>query len=193
MTQRKPDRRVAKTKKAIRKAFVELLTEKHINDITVKDIADLADINRKTFYNYYSGIHELLEELENDMVSSFEKNLTDFDFRRDVQRPNRTFARLSAGISEDGELFRKLLRSKSNSHIVRKITDLIVEKAVNFLQEKYDLDRETLSVVTLFISGGLMNVYQKWVDSEWSMTIDEISSIISNILEHGVGKVLKIK
>jgi len=54
---KKIDRRVVKTKKAIHNAFAKLLTEKELNDITISDIAELADINRKTFYNYYAGIY----------------------------------------------------------------------------------------------------------------------------------------
>ena len=44
---KKIDRRVVKTKKAIHNAFAKLLTEKELNDITISDIAELADINRK--------------------------------------------------------------------------------------------------------------------------------------------------
>lgn len=46
---KKGNRRVMKTHKAIHKAFAVLLTQKDINEITIKDIADTADINRKTF------------------------------------------------------------------------------------------------------------------------------------------------
>ena len=64
MEQKKIDRRIAKTKRAIYSAFAELLSQKDIDDITIRDIVDIADINRKTFYNYYSGIYALLDEIE---------------------------------------------------------------------------------------------------------------------------------
>ena len=48
------DRRIVKTRKAIRCAFAELLTQKTMQEITIKDIAETADINRKTFYAHYS-------------------------------------------------------------------------------------------------------------------------------------------
>ena len=48
MEEVKQDRRVMKTKKAIRSAFARLLAEKDIDRITVKDIAEAADVNRKT-------------------------------------------------------------------------------------------------------------------------------------------------
>ena len=48
------DRRFYKIKKDIRAAFVRLVLEKdHFTDISITEVSDLADINRKTFYNYY--------------------------------------------------------------------------------------------------------------------------------------------
>ena len=57
MEEKKLDRRTAKTKKAIAIALAKLLSEKEINKITITDIAKEADINRKTFYNYYSSVY----------------------------------------------------------------------------------------------------------------------------------------
>ena len=56
------DKRILKTKRAIKNAYAELLSYKNINDITIKDIADGANISRKTFYFYYQGIWEIDEE-----------------------------------------------------------------------------------------------------------------------------------
>ena len=47
------DIRVKKTKRAIQKAFVALLLEKPIEKITVKEIAERAEINKTTFYSHY--------------------------------------------------------------------------------------------------------------------------------------------
>src|SRR5699024_5940466 len=51
------------TKKMIRSVFIELLNERPLNKITVKDIALACGINRNTFYYYYSDMYELLSEL----------------------------------------------------------------------------------------------------------------------------------
>ena len=46
------NRNVRKSKKAIQKAFAELLSEKNdINKITVKEIVERADISKSTFYS----------------------------------------------------------------------------------------------------------------------------------------------
>lgn len=47
------DRRVRKTKQAIKNAFIQLLNKKDLEKITIQDITELADINRGTFYLHY--------------------------------------------------------------------------------------------------------------------------------------------
>ena len=57
------DRRIAKTKKAIYTAFLQLLNEKGYEATTVQDIIDLADVGRSTFYSHYPSKELLLDEL----------------------------------------------------------------------------------------------------------------------------------
>ncbi|MBR6786186.1 MAG: TetR/AcrR family transcriptional regulator, partial [Clostridia bacterium] len=47
----------------ISSTFVELLSTKPFDRITIKDIVDACGINRNTFYYYYSDIYDLLEEI----------------------------------------------------------------------------------------------------------------------------------
>lgn len=49
------------TRKAIRDTFVQLLNEKPLNQITVKDIVETCGVNRNTFYYYYQDIPHLLQ------------------------------------------------------------------------------------------------------------------------------------
>lgn len=51
------------TKQAIRKAFLELLNERSLSKITVRDITDRCGINRNTFYYHYQDMPALLEEI----------------------------------------------------------------------------------------------------------------------------------
>ncbi|MBO5574611.1 MAG: TetR family transcriptional regulator, partial [Clostridium sp.] len=60
---RRTDRRVVRTKKAIRNAFARLVSRKPLGEITVKELSEEADINRKTFYNYYSDIFQVMDEV----------------------------------------------------------------------------------------------------------------------------------
>jgi len=54
------------TERAIKDAFVELLNEKALARITVKDITDRCGVNRNTFYYHYQDVLDLVEQICED-------------------------------------------------------------------------------------------------------------------------------
>ena len=62
------NRRVKITKTMIKDAFLELLEKHPIEKISVTDICKGADVNRSTFYAYYTDVTELLHEIENNVL-----------------------------------------------------------------------------------------------------------------------------
>ena len=58
------NRRVQFTKTALRDAMIELICEKPLTSITVKDVCARADINRSTFYLHYKDVDSLLVTVE---------------------------------------------------------------------------------------------------------------------------------
>ena len=59
----KTDRRVRKTKKQLRQALTSLMMEKSVSEIPEREIAELADVNRGTFYAHYKDVNDLLADL----------------------------------------------------------------------------------------------------------------------------------
>ena len=57
------DRRQRKSREAIFQAFIELLSKKHFNQITVGEIIEKADVGRATFYAHFETKDFLLKEL----------------------------------------------------------------------------------------------------------------------------------
>ena len=61
--------------------------QKEIHEITIKDIADAADINRKTFYAHYAGVYQVVDEIENDIVFEFSELLRDMNVNHYLKTP----------------------------------------------------------------------------------------------------------
>ena len=133
---KRPDRRVLKTKKAIRNALAQLLAEKELEEITVKEVADTADINRKTFYNYYAGVHQVIDEIENEIISTFDQAIREVDARRDIKNPYTFFEKITAILNQDLDFYSHLFRMRGNLSLSYKITTLLKTKILtSFLQE----------------------------------------------------------
>ncbi|TAH79409.1 TetR/AcrR family transcriptional regulator [Bacillus subtilis] len=71
----KVDRRVAKTREALKKAVIELMNEKNFDEITIQDIAEQANLNRGTIYLHYQDKYDLLDKL----IESHMKELSEMD------------------------------------------------------------------------------------------------------------------
>jgi AcrR family transcriptional regulator len=59
----KVDRRIAKSQEAIKKAVIELMSEKNLDDITIQDISDRANVSRGTIYLHYTDKYDLLDKI----------------------------------------------------------------------------------------------------------------------------------
>lgn len=69
---KKEDMRTKRTKKALKKAIIELMTTETIEKISVTDLCKVAEINRVTFYSHYNDKYELLHELLLDISKNIE-------------------------------------------------------------------------------------------------------------------------
>ncbi|MEE8825297.1 bacterial regulatory protein, tetR family [Lentilactobacillus sunkii] len=66
-------RKQAITKKHFKLALLDLLKSKSFNDITIKDITETAEYDRSSFYRYFDDKYQLLENIEDDLISGIEK------------------------------------------------------------------------------------------------------------------------
>lgn len=189
--EKKLDRRVVKTQKAIYRAFAQLLLEKDVNAITIKDIADKADINRKTFYNYYAGIYELIEEIENKILYSFEQALIDVNITDALHNPNRLFCELTEIINQDIDFYGHLMRMESNSSLVVKLVGALKNKAKEIISKQSRLSDEMLDIVLDFVVSGMMKVYQNWFNSDRKQSIEEFSKTVSTLTFKGINGILE--
>ncbi|MBQ7669802.1 MAG: TetR/AcrR family transcriptional regulator [Clostridia bacterium] len=186
-TERKTqDKRVIRTKKAIRNAFSELISGKDLNDITVKDLADKANINRKTFYNYYSGIYQVVEELERELVNGFEKALSDIDMKKCMTDPRVIFDRIDALILGDIEFYGNIFTAVENFNLITKMTALIKEKTKRAICSQLGLGEDKADIALEFVISGMISAYQMWFRSDRTRPLSDVSDIVGALSFHGL-------
>ncbi|MDF9845429.1 MULTISPECIES: TetR/AcrR family transcriptional regulator [unclassified Paenibacillus] len=62
------NRRVRRTRQALKTAFVDLILEKGYEAVTIMDIAERADYNRGTFYKHFVSKEDLLRDIHDDFL-----------------------------------------------------------------------------------------------------------------------------
>jgi len=62
------DRRIYKSKQALKASLLEWMSRKPLESITITDIVKSADLNRSTFYKHYVYKEDLLREILTDVI-----------------------------------------------------------------------------------------------------------------------------
>ncbi len=69
-------RRIQMTKQLLRESLLELLKTEEIHKISIRTLCEHANVNRSTFYKYYGSQYDLLQDMEEILVSQIEKQLS---------------------------------------------------------------------------------------------------------------------
>ena len=184
------DRRVLRTKKNIRQAFLHLLSEKSLSQITVKELSNLADINRKTFYMYYSNIEDIFAELEDELVLKlvyvFEKEL----FQTEMFNSYSFFENLNHTIQEDIDLYRILNHSDLLPHLIQRAKNALIEVFFRKYNISADSDNERYILYAEYAASGILSMYTKWFSRDFHMSLEELTRTAAEITLYGLQHLL---
>lgn len=145
------DLRVAKTKNAIINSFLSIRAKKPLEKITVRELCQMAMINKSTFYSHYGDIYELSDSLENEVVMSV---IDSMDHPEYIVENSGEFTReLLFGYLSQDHLIQILFSDNRSSLLVSKIERALKE----LVFEKYPelrLDPVSNMGLTFAIYGG---------------------------------------
>lgn len=109
---------------------VPALVDKPINKITVKEICDLAELNRATFYTHYRDCFDLLESMERELVEEFRKSM-ELIHAYDVS----SLTEAIYGIAEKHQaVCRVLVFGNNSTSVLDKMIDLAHDKSLAYQQ-----------------------------------------------------------
>lgn len=168
------NRRVKMTKRMIKDALLDLLEREPLSKISVTDLCKLADVNRATFYAYYSDTQALLREIEDDAMESFPvpENAKSYYTAEDLMRSHAEFFR---AIRENAKVFRVLM--------VRTDGDDFTQRVIAFLMEKYYRHSEgdkslLIRYEYVFATYGCIGLLKEWVRTDFPISAHKFAEIV---------------
>lgn len=173
------DRRILKTKKAVRAAFSALLKEKNISQITVSELAEKADIDRRTFYLHYSAVSDIVREIESEAIEELEKAVpkeNDFDI-------SSFFEALNTILMSNFDYY-KCITSESVYYSFQKECAKILKNTITrTFYEKSGLKKEIFDLYAEYVTGGIMAIYIAYLNGPRQTGIEEFTEIAKSALE----------
>ncbi len=184
---KKEDRRTRKTKAQIKVALIELMAQKDITKISVKEIAERADINRGTFYLHYYDIYDVLEQIQNEFIETINQILDECPPHAILNTPLILFEKITTIIEKDLPYYRKMMSNKYSFELHEKIKGIITDKLTTGspLYADYAKDpRYRFAVV--YIVSGTCDYFREWILSENRVPLSELNAIIEKLILGGL-------
>lgn len=177
------DLRIQKTQKSIINAFLELRSRKPIEKITVTELAELAVINKATFYKHYRDIYDLSESLENEMIASILRSIPEPG--KMLSDPYELSMDIFHAITSQSQMLAILFSGSRRSYLIQQL-DAQIKEMIFRECPGYKNDLEKNAQLTFIIQGGFyafLEMKQMQVDTEHA--IDILSRISKSIAEGG--------
>ena len=170
---RKQNQRVKLTKQLLKNSLMKLMHKKPIGKITIKEICENAEINRSTFYLYFTDQYALLSEIENELIDHAQEHL------KKIHSNAGSIQYLEAllyYIEGHADIFRTLLcRQESLS-----FQSAFIE--VSFLNLKSNLSLNCSESIAGYVYNylimGCLSMIKQWIEEDFDMSSKDLADLI---------------
>ena len=180
------DRRVVKTKEAIKNAYFALLSESEDGKVTITDIAKRADIDRKTFYLHYESVEQLMKDFSQDRISGLYAYLNEKKFFENPYAKTAIFDALSYLVGKDLELYRELARNENCAFFWLQIEKELVKVISEVYLREGMYTKNELEILGRFFTAGTINIYKSWLRGEVECSLSDLGILASEISFRGI-------
>lgn len=171
--EKKEDRRITMTKRMLKDALIEILQEKDIYHVSVRELCDKADVNRTTFYKYYGNQFELLTDMERDMLDYLAQTV-----KKNEEDTEKIVSSACAYLEKNLDFARMIFNNNVDPDFARKLFAIESVKA-RTLKKFYDNKNETeLEYIYNFLTYGIFRLIHVWLNKEVRETPEEFAKTI---------------
>ena len=181
------DRRIARSKRALRSALIELIEERGLDDVSVNDLCARADLNRGTFYNHFHDKDDLVTTLEDEVISDLEriqeqmKDLTVMDLVRYRMRkqPLPFLVDLFDYLREQGDFLHAITGPGGDIRFAPRLRDSVCANLIQtILHERYRANPTPfVQYYVAFYATAYLGVIEHWIETGMQESSEDMALI----------------
>lgn len=182
----KKDRRIDKSKNALKDALILLMEEKEFKSITITEIVHLANLNRGTFYKHYPTQEELLNELIEDVLSDLVRSYRDPYItvkNFDVGNLSSSSVKIFDHVERYARFYTIIVKSNVLPGFQNRICQVLKELIQSDLIKLMPNPEIDCSLLSSYNAYALFGLIIEWVNGGFTFTphqmADQLISIIS--------------
>ncbi|URN95653.1 MAG: TetR/AcrR family transcriptional regulator C-terminal domain-containing protein [Candidatus Pristimantibacillus lignocellulolyticus] len=188
------DRRQVKTKQQLLQALLTCIEQKGLDHVTVTDIANVADLNRGTFYLHYQDVRHMVQQIMNekiDILTELIKQVDPYEHGQyaDQNIPYPRIVAILEELSADRQFYTTILGSKGDPSYVLHLKKILTGALYN----KFELHIPGTSSAPVpthyllaYMTSAAVGMIMYWLENNLPETPNEIGAMIMNIANHGL-------
>lgn len=175
------DRRVKKTKALLKQSLADLLCEKDIKNITIKELTDRVNISRNAFYNHYEDIYDLYNQMENELFADINNLLIESP----IDAYEEMLDNLLDYIQSHASIFRAFLCTKENYLFQMKFSSYFAQKFTDITLFEMGTDqlKDDWKYLVNYHSNGTISSIAMWIEDNFSYPKEKLLNMIMAIDE----------
>lgn len=178
MREMKDDRKTRYTKMVIRNSLMELMKQKPISKITIKELCENADINRTTFYRYYSDQYDLLRKIVDDTLVWAKKIIAELLLKTEKNEMMEILEGIFQYIIENANHIQVLLSEQGDLNFQKQLFTIIYNQCGVMPMYVNTTDLYTKEAYFVFVISGSVGLIQHWLKNGLDKTAKEMAEII---------------
>lgn len=175
------NRKTRYTKTVLRDSLIELMKEKPVSKITIKELCENADINRTTFYAHYTDQYDLLQNIEEETLSWCKDMIVNFSTRSDKVEMLKNLENIFNYIFENKNHIQVLMSEQGDIDFQKKLITMIYEQCGMSPLAEIGADLVTRELYFIFAINGSIGLIQHWLKNGLNKTSLEMAEIIYNM------------
>jgi AcrR family transcriptional regulator len=181
------DIRVKRTKRLIRQGLSELAKTKSLSKISVKELTDLVEINRGTFYLHYKDISDLVESIETELYNEFSAFMNSLTPQNVLENALDLLEQYVSFAHENKDVLTMLMGAHGDAEFVFKLTSLMDEKIYDLCKAFYPNMNHTLfDMASEFGKFGALGLLNCWFTKHPEWTPRQVAEMWLTLMTRGL-------
>lgn len=161
-----------KTEERIKDSFIKLLSKKkEINQITVTELVNDADLTRSSFYTHYDNLYEVARDIQNDTIAEFVSDNQEFNNYDDVcNYIDNTIILLK----NNEKMYRMLASSYDTIYFFDEIRNTFTKRMYSLLLKSGINKKNIMLDINFFMDGLLFQIIKYFRHSNNDYSLEDI-------------------
>ncbi|UOE94703.1 TetR-like C-terminal domain-containing protein [Alkalihalobacillus sp. LMS39] len=181
----KLDRRKKYTRMVLKDSLISLLKQKQISAITVKELCQVADVNRSTFYAHFTDPYDLLHKIEEEFIADMYETLCQYNFHKEEESLQMT-VKILEYVATKHELCHIFLSGQSGTAFQQKVMEITEQFTMKNWMEVNVVDDKASQYISLLVVSGCIHVIKSWLDNGMDKSTTEMAELINQFTNKGL-------